>query len=98
MSLLELTDVTKIYADGTKAVDQASLIVSSGELIVFVGPSGCGKSSLLRMIAGLEELSGGDIILDGSSIVKVDPAERDIAMVFQNYALYPHMNVFKNIA
>ena len=98
MSLLELTDVTKIYADGTKAVDQASLVVSSGELIVFVGPSGCGKSSLLRMIAGLEELSGGDIILDGSSIVKVDPAERDIAMVFQNYALYPHMNVFKNIA
>ena len=98
MSYLELENVTKIYPNGTKAVNETSLSISEGELMVFVGPSGCGKSTLLRMIAGLEDITGGEIKLDNRVINKVDPSERDVAMVFQNYALYPHMNVFKNLA
>ena len=98
MSFLELENVTKIYPNGTKAVDETSLSISEGELMVFVGPSGCGKSTLLRMIAGLEDITDGEIKLDNRVINKVDPSERDIAMVFQNYALYPHMNVFKNLS
>ena len=98
MSYLELENVTKIYPNGTKAVNETSLSISEGELMVFVGPSGCGKSTLLRMIAGLEDITGGVIKLDNRVINKVDPSERDVAMVFQNYALYPHMNVFKNLA
>jgi len=98
MSFLELENVTKIYPNGTKAVDETSLNINEGELMVFVGPSGCGKSTLLRMIAGLEDITDGEIKLDNRVINKVDPSERDIAMVFQNYALYPHMNVFKNLS
>ena len=98
MSFLELENVTKIYPNGTKAVDETSLSINEGELMVFVGPSGCGKSTLLRMIAGLEDITDGEIKLDNRVINKVDPSERDIAMVFQNYALYPHMNVFKNLS
>ncbi|MAC98176.1 MAG: sn-glycerol-3-phosphate ABC transporter ATP-binding protein UgpC [Euryarchaeota archaeon] len=98
MSYLELDNVTKIYPNGTKAVNETSLSISEGELMVFVGPSGCGKSTLLRMIAGLEDITGGEIKLDNRVINKVDPSERDVAMVFQNYALYPHMNVYKNLA
>ena len=98
MSYLELENVTKIYPNGTKAVNETSLSISEGELMVFVGPSGCGKSTLLRMIAGLEDITGGEIKLDNRVINRVDPSERDVAMVFQNYALYPHMNVFKNLA
>ena len=98
MSYLELENVTKIYPNGTKAVNETSLSISEGELMVFVGPSGCGKSTLLRMIAGLEDITDGEIKLDNRVINKVDPSERDVAMVFQNYALYPHMNVFKNLA
>ena len=98
MSYLELENVTKIYPNGTKAVNETSLSISESELMVFVGPSGCGKSTLLRMIAGLEDITGGVIKLDNRVINKVDPSERDVAMVFQNYALYPHMNVFKNLA
>ena len=98
MSFLELENVTKIYPNGTKAVDETSLSISEGELMVFVGPSGCGKSTLLRMIAGLEDITDGEIKLDNRIINIVDPSERDIAMVFQNYALYPHMNVFKNLS
>ena len=98
MSFLELENVTKIYPNGTKAVNETSLSISEGELMVFVGPSGCGKSTLLRMIAGLEEITDGEIKLDSKVINKVDPSERDVAMVFQNYALYPHMNVFKNLS
>ncbi len=98
MSYLELENVTKIYPNGTKAVNETSLSISEGELMVFVGPSGCGKSTLLRMIAGLEDITGGEIKLDNRVINKVDPSERDVAMVFQNYALYPHMNVYKNLA
>ena len=98
MSFLKLEEVTKIYPNGTKAVDKTSLDIENGEFMVFVGPSGCGKSTLLRMIAGLEDITEGEIILDEKTINKVDPSERDIAMVFQNYALYPHMNVYKNLA
>ena len=98
MSFLELNNVTKIYPNGTKAINETSLNIEHGEFIVFVGPSGCGKSTLLRMIAGLEDITDGEINLDNKTINKVDPSDRDVAMVFQNYALYPHMNVYKNIA
>ena len=98
MSFLELNNVTKIYPNGTKAINETSLNIEHGEFIVFVGPSGCGKSTLLRMIAGLEDITDGEINLDNKTINKLDPSDRDIAMVFQNYALYPHMNVYKNIA
>ena len=98
MSFLELKNVTKIYPNGTKAVHETSLSIEDGEFMVFVGPSGCGKSTLLRMVAGLEDITEGEITLDGNLINEVDPSERDIAMVFQNYALYPHMNVYNNLA
>ena len=98
MSFLELKNITKIYPNGTKAVDETSLNVEDGEFVVFVGPSGCGKSTLLRMIAGLEDITSGEISLDGIIINNIDPSERDVAMVFQNYALYPHMTVFNNMA
>ena len=98
MSFLELKNITKIYPNGTKAVDETSLNVEDGEFVVFVGPSGCGKSTLLRMIAGLEDITDGEISLDGKIINNIDPSERDVAMVFQNYALYPHMSVYNNMA
>ena len=98
MSFLDLKNVTKIYPNGTKAVHETSLSIEEGEFMVFVGPSGCGKSTLLRMVAGLEDITEGEISLDGNLINEVDPSERDIAMVFQNYALYPHMNVYNNLA
>ena len=98
MSFLELKKVTKVYPNGTKAINETSLNIEHGEFMVFVGPSGCGKSTLLRMIAGLEDITEGEIDLDGKAINKTDPSERDVAMVFQNYALYPHMNVYKNLS
>jgi len=98
MSFLEISNVTKIYPNGTQAVHETSLSIEKGEFMVFVGPSGCGKSTLLRMVAGLEDISQGEISLDGKVINKIDPSERDVAMVFQNYALYPHMNVYNNLA
>ena len=98
MSFLDLKNVTKIYPNGTKAVHETSLSIEEGEFMVFVGPSGCGKSTLLRMVAGLEDITEGEITLDGNLMNEVDPSERDIAMVFQNYALYPHMNVYNNLA
>ena len=98
MSFLELKKVTKVYPNGTKAVQPTSLKIDKGEFMVFVGPSGCGKSTLLRMVAGLEDITTGDIKLDKKIINKIDPSERDVAMVFQNYALYPHMNVYNNLA
>ena len=98
MSFLELQNVTKVYPNGTKAVNETSLNIENGEFVVFVGPSGCGKSTLLRMIAGLEDITNGEISLDGNLINNIDPSERDVAMVFQNYALYPHMTVFNNMA
>ena len=98
MSFLDLKNITKIYPNGTKAVHETSLSIEEGEFMVFVGPSGCGKSTLLRMVAGLEDITEGEITLDGNLMNEVDPSERDIAMVFQNYALYPHMNVYNNLA
>ena len=98
MSFLELQNITKVYPNGTKAVNETSLNVEKGEFVVFVGPSGCGKSTFLRMIAGLEDITAGEIVLDGSIINTIDPSERDVAMVFQNYALYPHMTVYNNMA
>ena len=98
MSFLELKNITKVYPNGTKAINETSLNIEHGEFMVFVGPSGCGKSTLLRMIAGLEDITEGEIDLDGKTINKIDPSERDVAMVFQNYALYPHMNVYKNLS
>ena len=98
MSFLELQNITKVYPNGTKAVNETSLNIEKGEFVVFVGPSGCGKSTLLRMIAGLEDITSGEITLDANVINKIDPSERDVAMVFQNYALYPHMSVYNNMA
>ncbi len=98
MPVFELDSVSKLYGPDRRAVDRVSLRVESGELLVLVGPSGCGKSSLLRMIAGLEEISEGEIRIEGRVVNPLPPKERDVAMVFQNYALYPHMTVFQNMA
>ena len=98
MSFLELQNITKIYPNGTKAVNETSLNIENGEFVVFVGPSGCGKSTLLRLIAGLEDVSSGRILINGEDATEVSPAKRKLAMVFQSYALYPHMTVRKNIA
>jgi multiple sugar transport system ATP-binding protein len=90
--------VTKVYDDGTLAVDELDLVIEDGELMVVVGPSGCGKTTALRMLAGLEEISDGEIRIGDEVINDLTPKERDIAMVFQNYALYPHMSVAQNLA
>ena len=90
--------VSKIYPDGTRAVDEISLDIKDGEFMVLVGPSGCGKTTALRMVAGLEEISDGTIAIGGRVVNDLTPKERDIAMVFQNYALYPHLSVAENIA
>ncbi len=95
---LQLTSLVKIYDNGHQAVRDVSLSFEQGQFIVLVGPSGCGKSSLLRCIAGLEELTSGEILLNQARVDNVRPAKRDIAMVFQNYALYPHMTVYQNLA
>ncbi len=98
MATITLDNVRKVYAGGVEAVKGVSMDIADGEFIVLVGPSGCGKSTLLRMIAGLEEISSGDIRIGDRVVNRVDPSERDIAMVFQNYALYPHMTVYNNLA
>ncbi len=98
MAQVSIKTVTKVYAGEVPAVDNASLNVESREFLVIVGPSGCGKSTLLRMIAGLEEATGGEIWIGGKLVNHVPPKDRDIAMVFQNYALYPHMTVFENMS
>jgi multiple sugar transport system ATP-binding protein len=98
MAEIVLSGVTKVYGNGVKAVDAVDLTIEDGELLVLVGPSGCGKSTLLRMIAGLEEVSDGTILVDGEDVTKKPPKDRDVAMVFQNYALYPHMSVEDNIS
>ena len=97
MSNVILKDINKIYPNGAHAVHDFNLTINDGEFIVLVGPSGCGKSTMLRMIAGLEEISSGDMILDGEKVNKLAPVDRDIAMVFQNYALYYNMSVYDNI-
>jgi multiple sugar transport system ATP-binding protein len=93
-----LDKLTKVYADGTRAVSELSLDVEDGEFVVFVGPSGCGKTSALRMIAGLEEITSGEVRLGDTVVNGLPPKDRDIAMVFQNYALYPHMSAYDNMA
>ena len=98
MSSLTLRHIYKVYPNGVKAVNDFNLEIKDREFIVFVGPSGCGKSTTLRMIAGLEEISAGELYIDGKIVNYLEPKNRDIAMVFQNYALYPHLNVFENIA
>jgi multiple sugar transport system ATP-binding protein len=95
---IELDRLTKVYADGTRAVDALDLDVTDGEFVVFVGPSGCGKTSALRMIAGLETISDGEVRIAGETVNDLPPKARDVAMVFQNYALYPHMDVYANMA
>ena len=97
MAGLVLKDVRKAYGQ-VKVLHGIDLTIAQGEFIVFVGPSGCGKSTLLRMIAGLEEISGGDLLIDGQKVNEVPPSKRGIAMVFQSYALYPHMTVYDNMA
>ncbi|MBF1014097.1 MAG: ATP-binding cassette domain-containing protein, partial [Lachnospiraceae bacterium] len=94
MASLSLRNVTKKYPNGFEAVKEFNLEIADKEFIIFVGPSGCGKSTTLRMIAGLEEISGGDLYIGDKRVNDVEPKDRDIAMVFQNYALYPHMSVF----
>src|SRR5579872_477700 len=97
MIQLELRSIEKRYGNGNDAVKGISFVAEQGEFIVLVGPSGCGKSTTLRMIAGLEEATGGDIVIGGKRVNDLPPKERDIAMVFQNYALYPHLSVAENI-
>jgi len=93
-----LDDISKVYGDGTEAVSRLSLNVDDGEFMVLVGPSGCGKTTALRMVAGLEDISGGEVRIGERVVNDVAPKDRDVAMVFQNYALYPHMSVYENIA
>jgi multiple sugar transport system ATP-binding protein len=98
MASLSLKGIQKVYPNGFQAVKDFNLDIDDKEFIIFVGPSGCGKSTTLRMIAGLEDISGGTLEIDGKVMNDVEPKDRDIAMVFQNYALYPHMTVYDNMA
>jgi sn-glycerol 3-phosphate transport system ATP-binding protein len=98
MATVTLKGVNKRYPNGAHAIRGVDMEIDDGELVVFVGPSGCGKSTLLRMVAGLEDISEGQISIDDERINELPPADRDVAMVFQNYALYPHMTVFGNMA
>mgnify|MGYP000976373390 CR=1 FL=1 len=98
MAKVELKGIGKIYDGSVRAVDNANITIEDKEFCVFVGPSGCGKSTTLRMVAGLEDISEGKLFIDGVEMNDVPPKDRDIAMVFQNYALYPHMTVYDNMA
>ena len=98
MASVKLTNVKKVYDKKVVAVHDFNLDIKDKEFVVFVGPSGCGKSTTLRMIAGLEEISEGTVEIDGVVVNDLQPKDRDIAMVFQNYALYPHLTVFENMA
>lgn len=98
MAYLTLRDINKIYPNGFHAVHDFNLEIEKGEFVVFVGPSGCGKSTTLRMIAGLENISKGEFLIDGKRANEMGPREREIAMVFQSYALYPHLSVYDNLA
>lgn len=97
MASIQFKELRKSYGD-TEVVHGLSLDIADGEFIVIVGPSGCGKSTLLRMVAGLEEITSGELLIGGRVVNKLEPKDRDCAMVFQNYALYPHMTVFDNMA
>ena len=98
MATVEFEHVRKVYPGDVEAIKGVDIEITDGEFIVIVGPSGCGKSTLLRMVAGLETISSGSIRIDSKIVNHLEPGERDIAMVFQNYALYPHMSVFENIS
>jgi multiple sugar transport system ATP-binding protein len=98
MAAITLKNVVKTYADGFKAVKDVSLDIEDGELMILVGPSGCGKSTVLRMIAGLEDITSGELLIGGQRMNEKAPRDRNLAMVFQNYALYPHLSVYENIA
>jgi len=98
MAEIRLEGVSKVFRDGTEAVHDVDLQIPDGKFMVFVGPSGCGKTTLLRMVAGLEDLTGGEIVIGDRVVNEVPPGDRDVAMVFQNYALYPHMTVYQNMA
>jgi multiple sugar transport system ATP-binding protein len=98
MAEIQLDKLTKVYPDGTKAVSEFDLAVEDGEFVVFVGPSGCGKTTALRMIAGLEPITEGTVRIGGEVVNGLPPKDRDVAMVFQNYALYPHMSAYDNMA
>lgn len=98
MAQIKIKNLCKTYPNGYSAIKDFTLDIEDKEFIIFVGPSGCGKSTTLRMIAGLEEISSGELWIDDKLINDVEPKDRDIAMVFQNYALYPHMNVYENMS
>jgi len=98
MAEITLEGLTKVYSDGTRAVSDLNLEIGDGEFVVLVGPSGCGKTSALRMVAGLEPITEGKVLIGGEVVNKLPPKDRDIAMIFQNYALYPHMSAFDNMA
>ena len=98
MAKVELKKIGKVYEGNVRAVDDANITIADKEFVVFVGPSGCGKSTTLRMVAGLEDITEGELLIDGKLVNDVPPKDRDIAMVFQNYALYPHMTVYDNMA
>jgi multiple sugar transport system ATP-binding protein len=98
VAAIEFHGVSKVFPDGTVAVDSLDLAIGEGEFMVFVGPSGCGKTTALRMVAGLEEISEGEVLIGGRVVNEITPKDRDVAMVFQNYALYPHMTVAANLA
>ena len=97
MGKIQFKNVNKIYPNGFHAIHDFNLTIDEGEFIVFVGPSGCGKSTVLRMLGGLEQISSGEVILDGKVVNKCPPVERDIAIVFQDYALYGNMSVYENV-
>jgi multiple sugar transport system ATP-binding protein len=98
MAAISIKNLVKLYGDGFPAVNDVSLDIDDGEFMILVGPSGCGKSTLLRMIVGLEDITAGDLLINGKKVNKVAPRQRNLSMVFQNYALYPHLTVFENIA
>ena len=98
MAKVEMKGLTKVFDGGVRAVDDANIVVEDKEFVVLVGPSGCGKSTTLRMVAGLEDITEGELYIDGELMNDVPPKDRNIAMVFQNYALYPHMSVYENMA
>ena len=98
MGAIDIKSAGKIYPNGTRALDDVSITINDGEFVVLVGPSGCGKTTLLRMVAGLEDITEGEIAIGDKTVNEVAPKDRDIAMVFQNYALYPHMSVYDNMA
>ena len=98
MGAIKISNVGKIYPNGTRALEDVNILINDGEFVVLVGPSGCGKTTLLRMVAGLEDITEGEISIAENIVNEVAPKDRDIAMVFQNYALYPHMSVYDNMA